>query len=97
MFTSTYQSKDVTPYIQAFCMHMPEFIKLYGSLLSFTQQGLEKLNDRSTKDFQRASNHHNIKSLKQMLEKRNRIEILEDKSWESKSNILHITLYFCKK
>ena len=60
-------------------MHVLEFIKLYGSLLSFTQQGLEKLNDnRSTKDFQRASNHRKIESLKQMLEKRNRIEILED-------------------
>ena len=35
-------------------------------------------NDRSTKDSQRASNHCNIESLKQMLEKRNCIEILED-------------------
>lgn len=78
MFTTTYQSKDVTPYIHALCMHVPEFIKLYGNLLSFTQQGLEKLNDISTKDFQRASNHRIEESLKQMLEKRNRIEILED-------------------
>ena len=78
LFTMTYQSKDVTPYMHAFSMHMPEFIKLYGSLISFTQQGLEKLNDFSTKDFQRASNHRNIESLKQMLEKRNRIESLED-------------------
>ena len=87
LFTSTYQSKDVTPYIHAFSMHVPEFIKLYGSLLSFTQQGLEKLNDRSTKDFQKASNHRNIDSLKQMLEKRNHIEILEDDSYVQAKHI----------
>ena len=32
LFSSTYQSKDVTPYIHVFRMHVPEFIKLYGSL-----------------------------------------------------------------
>jgi len=42
-----------------------------GNLISFTQQGLEKLNDVSTKEFQRASNHRDFKALKQMLEKRN--------------------------
>ena len=26
LLTSTYQSKNVTPYIHAFCMHVPEFI-----------------------------------------------------------------------
>ena len=75
LFTTTYQSKDVTPYIHAFSMHVPEFIKLHGNIISFTQQGLEKLNDVSTKDFQRASNHRNIESLRQMLQKR---ETLED-------------------
>ena len=78
LFITTYQSKDVTPYIHAFSMHVPEFVKLYGNIISFTQQGLEKLNDVSTKQFQRASNHRNIESLRQMLEKRNRIESLED-------------------
>ena len=56
---------------------MCQFVKLYGNIISFTQQGLEKLNDVSTKHFQRASNHRNIESLRQMLEK-NRIESLED-------------------
>ena len=64
--------------MHAFSMHVPELIKLYGNLISFTQQGLEKLNDFSTKDFQQASNHRNIESLRQILEKRNRVESLED-------------------
>ena len=47
------------------------------NLVSFTQQGLKKLNDFSTKQFQRVSNHQNIQSLKQMLEKRNCAENLK--------------------
>lgn len=59
-------------------MHVHEFITLHGNLVSFSQQGLEKLNDFSTKQFQLASSHRNIEALQQMLEKRNRIENLED-------------------
>ena len=36
LFITTYQSKDVTPYIHAFSMHVPEFVKLYGNIISFT-------------------------------------------------------------
>ena len=78
LFVSTYQRKDVTPYTHAFMMHVLEFIALHGNLVLFSQQGLEKLNNFSTKQFQLASNHRNIESLLQMLEKRNRIENLED-------------------
>jgi len=64
-------------YIHAFSNHVPEFIQLYGNLISFTQQGLEKINNVSTKQFQRASNHRGIEALIQMLEKRNHLETLE--------------------
>ena len=77
-FVSTYQRKDVNPYIYAFMMHVWEFIVLHGNLVSFSQQGLEKLNNFSTKQFHLVSNHRNIESLLQMLEKRNGIENLED-------------------
>jgi len=43
----------------------------------FNQQGLEKLNNLTTKHFQRASNHQEYNALKQVLEKRNRLELLE--------------------
>ena len=76
-FTAIYQSKDVTPYIHAFSMHVSEFLKLYGNVVLFTQQGLEKLNDITTIHFQRSSNHKEADSLRQLLEKRNRIEELE--------------------
>ena len=77
-FLSVYQSRDVTPYMHAFAMHVPEFLSLHGNLVSFTQQGLEKLNDITTQHFQRSSNHRDSEALKQILEKWNRIETLED-------------------
>jgi len=43
----------------------------------FNQQGLEKLNNLTTKHFPRASNHREYNALKQVLEKRNRLELLE--------------------
>ena len=67
-FKLLYQSKDVTPYMHALAIHVSEFIHLYGILVAFTQQGLEKLND-TTKQFQPSTNYHDISSLKQILEK----------------------------
>ena len=37
---SLYQAKDVTPYMHAFAMHVPEFMSLHGDVVAFTQQGL---------------------------------------------------------
>ena len=78
LFTSVYQTKDVTPYIHALGMHVSEFLHLSGNIVMFNQQGLEKLNDLTTKHFQRASNHREYDALKQVLEKRNRLKLLED-------------------
>ena len=57
---------------------MPEFMSLHGNVVAFTQQGLEKLNDLTTQHFQRTSNHRDYEALKQIMEKWNRIETLED-------------------
>ena len=62
-FITIYQTKDVTPYVHAFAMHVPQFIHLYGNIVAFTQQGLEKLNDRTTKYFHSASSYYCIESL----------------------------------
>jgi len=43
----------------------------------FNQQGLEKLNNLTTKHFQCASNHREYNALKRVLEKLNRLELLE--------------------
>ena len=83
-FLTVYQTKNVTPYMHSFANHVPEFIKRYGNIAKFTQEGLEKLNDITTKHYQRSTNHRHEEALKQVLEKRNRIEDLEDSGYARK-------------
>lgn len=54
----------------------------------FTQEGLKKLNDITTKHFQWSSSHRDEDALKQVLEKRNRIENLEDSGHSRMKQIL---------
>ena len=76
-FKTLYQTKDVTPY-------MSQFIHLYGNLVAFMQQGLEKLNYTTTKQFQHSTNPWNVTSVMQILEKQNHIEMLEDNHFSVK-------------
>ena len=81
IFLAVYQSRHVTPYMHSLVCHIPEFLTIYGgNLTHFTQQGMEKLNDTSTKYYFRATNHHKKDSvaLSQLLLKRNRVKELED-------------------
>ena len=48
-FRKQYQTKDVTPYIHALHAHVPEILKLYKNIAYYTQQGIEKYNDRAPK------------------------------------------------
>ena len=88
-FLSIYQSKNVTPYMHLLVCHIPEFLRKYGTLASFTQQGLEKLNDDLTKNFFRSTNHRDKDALKQMLHKLNRLEELRD-SGCCRSKTVHV-------
>ena len=81
-FLKVYQTKNITPYVHAFAFHVPEFMEAYGSICQFSQQGLEKLNDITTQHFLRGTNHHDVAALKQVMEKRNRIEELDDKGFK---------------
>ena len=78
LFLSLFQTKHVTPYMHILVSHIPEFLRQYGSLAPFSQQGLEKLNDDLTKCFFSGTNHHDLNALQQMLQKLNRIEELTD-------------------
>ena len=62
-----------TPYIHALANHVGEFLTLHGSLLPFTQQGLEKYNDVTTKQYFRATNHKGTQAFMQIMQKQNRI------------------------
>ena len=76
-FVAVYQRKNITPYIHAMINHVGEFMKIHGSIIPFTQQGLEKKNDIITKTFFRSSNHQGDAALRQIVEKQNRVEHLE--------------------
>ena len=47
-----------------------DFIQLHGSLLAFTQQGLEKYNDITTKYYFRSTHHKGEQALRQLMEKK---------------------------
>lgn len=83
-FIEIYHASNVTPYIHAMMNHVPEFMRLHHSIVPFTQQGLEKYNDVMTKQYFRATNHHDSKALTQIMEKQNRLEYLRDSGAQSK-------------
>ena len=76
-FLYLYQASDVTPYMHAFRVHVPEFLQLYKNIANFNQQVLEKYNDQASKDYFRSTNHRNIESLRQLMLKKSRIQYLE--------------------
>ena len=89
-FLKLYQTKHVTPYVHSFAYHVPEYVRQYGNITKFTQEGLEKLNDITTKNFQRSTNHKDLSALKQALEKRNRIEDLETSGYSREKRAVFV-------
>ena len=59
-------------------MVVGDFIQLHGLILAFTQQGLEKYNDITTKYYFRSTHHKGEQALRQLMEKQNRIDHLRD-------------------
>lgn len=86
LFLNVYQAKDVTPYMHALHCHVPEFLSLYQNIAYYTQQGLEKYNDRASKDFFRSTNHKGVDALQQLFLKKNRIQFLEAAGYERVKN-----------
>jgi hypothetical protein len=80
-FCAIYQTKHVTPYAHALSMHVSQFIQLHGNISKFSEQGLEKLNDLTTKHYLRSTNHRETEALHQLIQKRNRLEYLEHRGY----------------
>ena len=77
-FLTVYEAKAVTPYMHALYAHVPEFLNLYINLEQFTQQGMEKYNDVTSKNFFRSSNHRGVSALEQIFYKKCRVQYLEN-------------------
>ena len=58
--------------------HVGQFLRQHGSLVPFTQQGLEKFKDHLTKMFFQSTNMRLRDAMVQLLQKHNRIELLRD-------------------
>ena len=93
-FTSIYQTTHATPYIHVLAMHVSEFLCNHSNLVQFTQQGMEKLNDQTTIDYARSTNHdyRSLEALQQLIEKKNRIEYLEDHHLQRETRPIHCSL-----
>ena len=72
-YTSLYPHR-ITPYLYYFSSHLSEFRKLHGDFKVFNQQGLEKLNDVTTKQTMRSTSHHHNDYLNQLMKRRNRLD-----------------------
>ena len=77
-FLTVFHQHNITPYIHAMANHVSEFMRVHGSILPFTQQGLEKYNDMMTKQYFRATCHRNDEALIQIIQKQNRLEHLRN-------------------
>ena len=87
-FLAVYHTRHVTPYMHLLIAHIPEFLRLYGSLAPYSQQGSEKLNDDVTKVYYRGTNHRIKEALEQIILKRNRTEELSQQNCK-RSKRLH--------
>lgn len=82
LFADTYQTRHVTPYMHVLVAHIPTFLKKFGSLAIYSQQGLEKLNDEITKAYFKSTNHHSNTAMIQIMLKLNRLETLTDGNYQ---------------
>ncbi len=73
IFVDTYGIGNMTPYLHVTCLHLHEMHRKHGNLNYYATEGLEKLNDLSTKDFFRSTNK-SFTFIKQMLERDARLE-----------------------
>lgn len=74
LFLRCYQIVHVTPYIHCFAIHLHQFVRLYGDINLFNQQGMEKYNDFSTIHYFRSTNKCKYSYLHQLLIKKSRLE-----------------------
>ena len=66
-------AKIATPYMHLFVVHTADLIERLGSIHLFNAQGLEKLNDLTTTEYYKGTNHRKgVESLTQIMRRSNR-------------------------
>ena len=80
-FTKLFPTKYVTPYMHILTFHVPQLLAMYSSISVFTQEGLERLNDKATVNYFAGTNRKGNSAYKQLLLKFKRIEYYEDSDY----------------
>ena len=97
LFELQYTPTRITPYEQVFGEHLVEMIERFGDVDLFNMQGLEKLNHLTTMHYFKSTNRK-IDLLFQMINKRNRLELLHFVLlYEWKSYISELQMFFILK
>jgi len=76
LYSEMYGNSSITPYMHIFHIHLSDFVNDLGDINDYNLQGFEKQNDQLTKDYFGATNKQKQDFLRQMMQKRNRIEII---------------------
>jgi hypothetical protein len=76
LFSEMYGQSSITPYMHIFHSHLSDFVKDLGDINDYNLQGFEKQNDQLTQDYFGPTNRQKQDYLRQMIQKRNRIEII---------------------
>jgi hypothetical protein len=73
LFKETYRPEHITPYMHDFVKHLHQMISIHGDISLWSMQGLEKLNDMTTRHYFCSTNRSEY-FLNQLINKRNRLE-----------------------
>ena len=84
-----YHTKHVTSYMHVLFWHVLKFFKLYGQICSFTQQGFEKLNIKTKKDYFTLTHQRGLDVFSQTVQKRSCMRYLGDLGCQRKSRIFN--------
>jgi hypothetical protein len=76
LYSEIYDNSTITPYMHIFQSHLCDFVQDFGDINDYNLQGFEKQNDQLTKDYFGSTNRQKQDFLRQLIQKRNRIEII---------------------
>jgi hypothetical protein len=78
-FLAIYSSEEITPYMHIFVCHTHEFNRFYVDIHKYNMEGVEKTNHNFIQTYFASTNKNveDYKFIKQMIQKRNRIDVYD--------------------
>jgi hypothetical protein len=78
-FLTVYSSEEITPYMHIFVCHIHDFNRNFIDIHKYNMEGVEKANHNYIQTYFASTNKNveDYKFIRQMIQKRNRIEIYD--------------------